>query len=70
MAVAEQSMAPEAFETLSARHQESRFVDDPRAVGDWRIRDTEPGQWNIACDARLPPSFPTPSPPANLKVRQ
>ena len=66
-AVAEQSMAPEAleaFETLSARHRERRFVDDPRAVGNWRIRDTAPGQWNIYCDARLPPSFPTTSAPA------
>jgi len=69
-AVAEQSMAPDAlhaFETLSARHQEARFVDDPRAVGDWHIHDTAPGQWNIHCDARLPPSLPVPSPPAKTR---
>ena len=69
-AVAEQSMAPEAleaFETLSARHQEVRFANDPRAVGQWRIRDTAPGQWNIHCDARLPPSFPAKSPPAEIR---
>ncbi len=42
------------FETLSARHKLKRFVDDPRAVGLWEVRDIGPGQWNIRCDARLP----------------
>ncbi len=44
-----------AFELLSARRQELRFVNDPRAVGHWEVRDTAPGQWSIRCDARLPP---------------
>ena len=57
----EQPEALEAFEMLSARRQEPRFIDDPRAVGEWRIRDIASGQWNIACDARLPPSFPVPA---------
>ena len=60
-AAAEQPEALEAFEMLSARRQEPRFVDDPRAVGEWRIRDTASGKWNISCDARLPPSFPMPA---------
>jgi len=48
--------ALDAFETLSARRQQSQFVDDPRAVGHWELRGTAAGRWNLYCDARLPPS--------------
>lgn len=48
--------ALEAFEALSARRQQLPFVDDPRAVGTWALRETATGQWNLRCDARLPPS--------------
>ena len=54
--------ALDAFESLRRRHELPRFVDDPRAVGEWRIRVTADGQWNLRCDARLPPR---PSPPAS-----
>jgi hypothetical protein len=54
-----------AFEVLSARRQELRFVNDPRAVGLWEVRDTAPGQWSIRCDARLPPG----PAPAAVKAR-
>ena len=49
--------ALEAFESLRCRHELPRFVDDPRAVGEWRIRVTANGQWTLRCDARLPPSL-------------
>ena len=49
-----------AFETLSARHKLRRFVDDPRAIGLWEVRDIGPGQWNIRCDARLPEHLESP----------
>ena len=49
--------ALEAFESLQDRHQLARFADDPRAVGQWRIRVTANGQWNLRCDARLAPSL-------------
>ena len=49
--------ALEAFESLQDRHELARFADDPRAVGEWRIRVTANGQWNLRCDARLPPSL-------------
>jgi len=49
--------ALEAFESLRCRHELTRFVDDPRAVGEWCIRFTANGQWNLRCDARLPPSL-------------
>lgn len=48
--------ALDAFEMLSARRQQTPFVDDPRAVGDWELRETATGKWNLRCDARLPPS--------------
>lgn len=48
--------ALEAFEMLSARRQESRFVNDPRAVGHWELRETSAREWNLRCDARLPSS--------------
>lgn len=48
--------ALDAFETLSARRQQPQFVDDPRAVGHWELRETSAGKWNLHCDARLPPS--------------
>ena len=58
----EHPQALEAFELLSARRELPRFVDDPRAVGQWRIRVTANAQWNLRCDARLPPSPPTARP--------
>lgn len=48
--------ALDAFEALSARRQHPPFVDDPRAVGQWELRETAAGQWNLRCDARMPPS--------------
>ncbi len=48
--------ALEAFEALSMRRQQPPFVDDPRAVGRWELRATAGGNWNLHCDARLPPS--------------
>jgi len=48
--------ALEAFEALNARRQQPQFVDDPRAVGHWELRETSAGEWNLRCDARLPPS--------------
>lgn len=48
--------ALDAFETLGARRQQPQFVDDPRAVGHWELRATAAGNWNLYCDARLPPS--------------
>ncbi len=48
--------ALDEFETLSARRQRPPFVDDPRAVGHWELRETAAGNWNLRCDARLPPS--------------
>ncbi len=54
--------ALEAFHTLSARRQLARFVDDPRAIGHWEVRDTGPGEWNIRCDARMPPQGVVPPP--------
>lgn len=48
--------ALEAFEMLSVRRQQPQFVGDPRAVGHWELRATATGQWNLRCDARLPPS--------------
>jgi hypothetical protein len=48
--------ALDEFEMLSARRQQPPFVDDPRAVGHWELRETAAGEWNLHCDARLPPS--------------
>jgi len=48
--------ALEAFETLGARRQQPPFIEDPRAVGNWALRETATEQWNLRCDARLPPS--------------
>lgn len=55
--------ALEAFEALSTQRQHERFVNDPRAVGEWSIRHTAHGQWSLRCDARLPPSMPANPPP-------
>ncbi len=51
---------PVAFETLSARQELRRFVDDPRAIGLREVRDIGPGRWNIRCDARLPEHLESP----------
>lgn len=49
----------QVFEVLSARRQMPRFIDDPRAVGEWHIRRPAPGEWALRCDARMPPGAPT-----------
>lgn len=54
---AEQGLDPEAlasFELLSTRRTQRRFVDDPRAIGEWGVRHLGPTQWNVYCDARMP----------------
>jgi len=48
--------ALDALATLSARRQRPPFVDDPRAVGHWELRETATREWNLRCDARLPSS--------------
>ena len=45
-----------------AQLRDTLFVDDPRAIGHWEVRDTGPGEWNIRCDARMPPQGVVPPP--------
>ena len=54
---AEQGLGPEAlasFEMLSTRRRHGRFAGDPRAIGEWGVRQLGPTQWNVYCDARMP----------------
>lgn len=59
-AAADQALAQEAlanFEMLSTRRRERRFASDPRAVGECLVRVIDAQNWNIRCDARLPPGM-------------
>ena len=55
---AQHAVDPQAiasFEMLNNRRRLRRFADDPRAIGEWGVRQLGPTQWNVYCDARLPP---------------
>ena len=66
-AVADRSAPVEmlaTFEQLCQRYRQHPFVDDPRAIGHWKLRHLLDGQVNLQCDARLPPGMDSPTPPS------